>query len=87
MTHKIDTTKGERIGTVNAQWASRPDDQKFLDLTSLRAQVAAWADASFTEDVKPAEIMVAPKDGGLELGYGGRKLERVAGDLLGKVTA
>lgn len=56
MTHTIDHTKGERIGTVSQQWAARPDDQKFLTLADLRKQVARWADESTAVDVMPAQI-------------------------------
>jgi hypothetical protein len=49
--HKIDVTKGQSIGTVSQQWAGRPDDQKFLDLSSLRKQVDTWAKASVAEDI------------------------------------
>lgn len=56
MTHKIDVSKGQCIGTVSAQWASRPDDQKFTSLSSLREQVATWADESAAVHVLPADI-------------------------------
>lgn len=56
MTHKIDHTKGQCISTVSAQWASRPDDQKFTSLGALRQQVATWADESSTVNVLPADI-------------------------------
>lgn len=56
MTHKIDHTKGECIGTVSAQWASRPDDQKFTSLSALRSQVSLWADESQAINVLPDEI-------------------------------
>ena len=56
MTHTIDVSRGERVGTVSNQWASRPDDQKFLNLKDLRAQVARWADESTSVEVLPAEI-------------------------------
>lgn len=54
--HKIDHTKGQMVGTVSSQWASRPDDQKFLDLTSLKAQVGAWKQASGTKEVVPKQL-------------------------------
>lgn len=56
MTHKIDHTKGQCIGTVSAQWASRPDDQKFTSLSALHEQVATWADESEAVNVLPADI-------------------------------
>jgi hypothetical protein len=56
MSYAIDHTKGEMVGTVSAQWASRPDDEKFLNLGSLRAQVAKWRAESEMRVVLPEEI-------------------------------
>lgn len=56
MAHKIDTTKGQMVGTVSAQWANRSADQRFTSLTDLRAQVALWAEQSSEIEVKPNEI-------------------------------
>jgi hypothetical protein len=58
MTHKIDVSKGQCIGTVSAQWASRPDDQKFTSLSALHEQVTTWADESSAVNVLPADIEV-----------------------------
>lgn len=66
--HKIDVTKGERIGTVSEQWATRPDDQKFTSLSALRAQVADWAERSFTEACDPGHMkVIGGEDGTLQL--------------------
>lgn len=66
--HKIDVTKGELNSTVSRQWANRSADQRFTSLTALRDQVSAWADASFTKDVNPGDLMVrATDDNGLML--------------------
>lgn len=54
--HKIDVTKGEMRGEVSAQWYTRPDDEKFLNLSSLKAQVAKWRQASFSREFTPAEV-------------------------------
>lgn len=51
--NKVDISKGQCIGTVSHQWASRPDDQKFTSLSALREQVAKWAEASHTFDIDP----------------------------------
>lgn len=56
--HKIDHTKGQKIGTVSQQWAMRPDDEKFLDLSSLRAQVHAWKEASVTKETVPKNLVL-----------------------------
>jgi hypothetical protein len=52
----VDTSKGALVGTVNRQWAGRPDDQKFLSLGALRDQTAAWRAASTAEIVTPGAI-------------------------------
>jgi hypothetical protein len=59
MTHVIDHTKGQLVGAVSAQWASRPDDQKFLSLSELRGKVAQYATESRTIDVLPQEIVAS----------------------------
>lgn len=46
MAHKVTVARGERRGEVSRQWASRPDDQRFLTLDDLRASVAARAERS-----------------------------------------
>lgn len=56
--HKIDHTKGQMVGTVSAQWATRPDDQKFLSLSELKAQTAAWRQASSTKEVVPKQFVL-----------------------------
>lgn len=54
--HKIDVSKGECISTVSNQWANRSDDQRFTNLTDLRAQVALWESQSVTKDILPQDI-------------------------------
>jgi uncharacterized protein YjbJ (UPF0337 family) len=54
--YAVDTSKGSLVGTVNRQWAGRPDDQKFLSLGALHDQVAAWRAASHCEIVVPGQI-------------------------------
>ena len=58
--HTIDVSKGSMNTAVSSQWMSRPDDQKFLSLTDLRAQVAAWADDSIELDLEPRAVSVNP---------------------------
>lgn len=60
--HKIDVTKGELVSTVSRQWANRTDDQRFTSLTALRAQVSQWADASYTTEANPADLLVRHTD-------------------------
>lgn len=51
--------KGETNTTVSKQWIARPNDQKFLSLTSLRASVAARREAAFetTVDIRKVEFL------------------------------
>jgi hypothetical protein len=56
MSYQIDVSRGSLNSTVSSQWASRPDDQKFLDLNSLHAQVAKWADESQEVEILPTDI-------------------------------
>jgi len=32
---KVDISRGERIGRVSAEWFSRPDDERYLSLSTL----------------------------------------------------
>lgn len=66
--HQIDVSKGQRIGTVSDQWASRPDDQKFLSLGDLWEQVNAWAEASNTITLAPKQIVATPSEDRQSLG-------------------
>ena len=52
------TTKGELNSTVSAQWARRPEDQRFTSLDDLYAYKVAERDRSFTVDVDTNEIRV-----------------------------
>lgn len=58
--HAIDISKGSLNGTVSQQWATRPDDEKFLSLSELKAQVKAWREASYAEEAKPGQISLRP---------------------------
>lgn len=74
--HKIDVTKGEMVGTVSQQWASRPEDQKFTSLSALRAQVADWAERSYTEACDPGMMkVIGGEDGTLQLAVKDRQLD------------
>lgn len=57
MTHTIDHTKGQMVGTVSAQWANRPDDEKFLSLSDLHERVSLYADQSKAITILPNEIV------------------------------
>jgi hypothetical protein len=56
MAYEIDVSRGSLNSTVSNQWATRPDDQKFLDLNSLRSKVAQWANESTEVEVLPKDI-------------------------------
>jgi hypothetical protein len=56
MGYMIDPFKGEKNSTVSAQWASRPADQRFLDLASLEMQVGIWRKESRMEVIEPKLI-------------------------------
>jgi hypothetical protein len=65
MTHTIDVSRGELVSTVSQQWASRPDDQKFTSLSSLRDRVRLWADESHSEIILPSDIRAIGGDDGV----------------------
>lgn len=52
------TSRGTRDGRVSAQWASRPDDQKFLSLSALRDSVLARSQLSSCDIINPNEVRV-----------------------------
>lgn len=60
-------SKGAVDGRVSAQWATRPDDQKFLNLNDLLASVKARTDISRTIEVSPDEIRVNASSNELSL--------------------
>lgn len=74
-TYQIDPTKGQMIGTVSAQWANRPDDQRFLDLSSLSDTVRRWADESHAQAVLPEEIYCHAVDETLRIDLAGSGVE------------
>lgn len=55
--YRVDTSRGERNGTVSAQWFSRPDDQKFLTLDALydhchKRRTESYADVFEARDIR-----------------------------------
>lgn len=52
------TSKGQVDGSLSSQWMSRPDDQRFLNLTDLRDQVRTWAEQSSETVVQSDQIKV-----------------------------
>ena len=56
--YRIDVSRGGRSGRVSSEWFSRPDDEKFLSLSSLYDSVRARADHSTTRIVESRAIRV-----------------------------
>ncbi|MBP7548701.1 MAG: hypothetical protein KA761_00325 [Gemmatimonadaceae bacterium] len=68
MSYTVTTSKGSNVSTVSRQWASRPAEQRFLDLTSLHAFSKGLADVSRDDAVTLDVAAVEPTaDGGLDL--------------------
>lgn len=63
MSHQIDVSKGQLVSTVSQQWHMRGDDERFLDLTSLRDRVRLYQEESHTVDILPAEIKCSTQAG------------------------
>lgn len=56
--YKVDISRGERIGRVSSEWFSRPDDERYLSLSSLYAAVRARADRATARTVESRAIRV-----------------------------
>ncbi len=55
---KVDISRGERIGRVSSEWFSRPDDERYLSLSSLYAAVRARSERAVTRTVQSSAIRV-----------------------------
>ncbi|MBF7013747.1 DUF932 domain-containing protein [Novosphingobium resinovorum] len=56
--YRIDVSRGSRSSRVSSEWFSRPDDERFLSLSSLYDGVRARADRSTTRIVESRAIRV-----------------------------
>lgn len=56
--HKVDVSRGERIGRVSSEWFSRADDERYLSLSDLFAAVRGRAERSHARTVESAAIRV-----------------------------
>ncbi|UAK25314.1 DUF932 domain-containing protein [Sphingomonas nostoxanthinifaciens] len=56
--YKVDISRGHRIGRVSSEWFSRPDDERFLSLSSLHAAVKSRAERATTRTVETREVKV-----------------------------
>lgn len=56
--YKVDISRGQRIGRVSSEWFSRPDDERFLSLSSLHAAVRARAERATARTVETRDVRV-----------------------------
>ncbi|MFB0872663.1 MULTISPECIES: DUF932 domain-containing protein [unclassified Sphingobium] len=56
--YKVDISRGQRIGRVSSEWFSRPDDERFLSLSSLLAAVKARAERATARTVETRDVRV-----------------------------
>src|SRR6266571_332446 len=55
---RVDVSRGERIGRVSSEWFSRPDDERYLDLTDLYIAVRRRAERGQTRTVESRALKV-----------------------------
>lgn len=55
---RVDISRGERIGRVSSEWFSRPDDERYLNLTDLYDAVHRRADRAQTRTVESRAVRV-----------------------------
>ncbi len=55
---KVDITRGERIGRVSSEWFSRPDDERYLSLSSLYEAVRSRAERATARTVETRALRV-----------------------------
>jgi hypothetical protein len=56
--HKVDVSRGQRIGRVSSEWFSRPADERYLSLSELFDAVRGRAERSRTRTVESEKIRV-----------------------------
>ena len=56
--YKVDISRGQRIGRVSSEWFSRPDDERFLSLSSLHAAVKSRAERATARTIETREVRV-----------------------------
>ena len=59
--YRIDVSRGRMSSRVSSEWFSRPDDEKYLSLTSLYDAVRGRADRATTRIVESRAIRVEAK--------------------------
>lgn len=55
---RVDISRGERIGRVSSEWFSRPDDERYLNLTELYDAVKQRADRATARTVESRAVRV-----------------------------
>ena len=55
---KVDISRGQRIGRVSSEWFSRPDDERYLSLSSLFDAVRSRAERATTRTVETRTLRV-----------------------------
>ena len=56
--YKVDISRGERIGRVSSEWFSRPDDERYLSLSSLHEAVRARSERATARTVETRTLRV-----------------------------
>ena len=56
--HRVDLSRGERVGRVSSEWFSRPADERFLSLGDLHRTVKSRADRSRARTFESREVRV-----------------------------
>jgi hypothetical protein len=54
----VDVSRGERNGRVSSEWCNRPDDERYLSLDDLWANVKGRSERSRSRVVQTADIQV-----------------------------
>jgi hypothetical protein len=55
---RVDVSRGARVGRVSSEWFSRPDDERFLSLTTLHDAVRSRADRATARTVESRAVRV-----------------------------
>lgn len=55
---RVDVSRGQRVGRVSSEWFSRPDDERYLDLTDLYIAVRRRAERAQTRTVESRAVKV-----------------------------
>jgi hypothetical protein len=55
---RVDVSRGQRVGRVSSEWFSRPDDERYLDLTDLYSAVRRRAERGKTRTVETRAVRV-----------------------------